>query len=1622
MHLNFLDTALCLRVVETLLHFLWQGFAIGLAMWTINAFVAHSKSNLRYRLNLFALLLMAACLPLTFGLLPAHESASVRVTNSVPVVASNTNQTTKNEIVPVEPVEPPLDPPPAVPPRTTEPVAEADFDEEETLPLTPVAAADTEEAKLTERTSDSWLRAIAPYATVVYAIGVFLMLLRLLLAVWGGQRLRAVSQVIDEPGLLENLESLARRLGLKVAPLVATCSRISGPVVVGILKPMILLPPSLVSSMSPAQLEAVLSHELAHLRRFDLIINLLQRLIEALLFFHPAVWYVSHRVSVERENSCDDLVMEHGCDRLTYADALLRMAEICTDSSRQRGLESAAALAATGSQPSEFKSRVLRVVGETNGPPLRLTRWGLALLAAMLISFTALPWILGSHKFGSEALKGTTYSNQDGEFVYALHTDQKIVYALIVNYPEEQDFTWKCGGKSKSLLKRDVLEYLEAKWGNVSFRTEFESDNPKVVRFFSFSESEEIQPGDLRGYTPFSLQDGRIFYCDPSTHTFEQRTTLKDALPERPPVPNAKPADTIEKVVHLIEADFAPEFPALDLSGRITDSKFIDTVADEVARLRFATSWQSENARQFARQIARQYLSPDMPAEERRRILVSLHDYVTSFLDRHRDESDDDVYTRRPHDVRNLLWRLKLALVRKPNDEASAQILESQLAEVRKWMQTVPPHRFSHLTSEAVVARLEQRRADPLEPIFKYPLPDQEFERMMRELGKLESTLDSAIFHAIAKWFNADVRSTPGLVVLTGTPDVKFISHGTSGADVNVGYPSTKVWSGHGTMIREWSDIIDLSRNAPGTVGFGSQQSVSQAKAGDDEFRKWAEEESHNYGHRGHIAFDYQKRRLVGIQGTRFVKLDVDSFVAADQLNGELIKDRIRQRGRDEFVFPEPKSVVDQPAHHQLIYDLYLGALTEDERLYVLKIEKIETDVKGLWYHARLHNPPHPDEVTFFESHGSHDHKHADGHDHDHDHSELTPEAQMKKVIGRFDADYWKTVDIAQLIADKQIAFSPDRECLALLRDQTLYAIESVRGHFQEYEVKEKADLVEWKSGSIHVVTENGENRFYTIRRPGIQFLDGNADPVSAERLMEARIGYSSPHSDWMMYSKPGRPMSLMGLKPGTHWLITGARDLFAVSLPLGSRDPNLPEEVSLNGEVTERKTPSGTVREVRRRLQPQPRIQVSNVSAKASVKTLGNGRELLLVEIQNNSGERLQFSERHIYLETEVNNQHERVLSPSWTQENNETKWPEITIEDGAKGIMDLDWNRWRSRGVWFRGFVVAPNTKGLGLIEQIPGKLHVRVYGPGFRTRPVAVSLPKTEQAADRQPAAPTNPQPNAGDRTPPGNPAPEPIDATTLELYNRYIAKVGKIESASVQAAIELVAARGSGDGEFRALLRNDFATSRQEDNQSFDSRKLLALITKVLYREGGMRWQLEYEKQTGQPGQRVLPPGDALYRESPLLTDVIKYGRKCGRSEIDDFVFAVRQAHHPQGKQFLLDVLNNPSDPGNPFEGSDKTKGKWPDNIGGGWEEARFIAAVGLAELNVEEGVRWLIEHARPDDFGTGAELRKKCNRALHSLSGLQNKGEEFWVDWDTWWRENKDSFSPRRVYLMEPPGY
>jgi len=115
---------------------------------------------------------------------------------------------------------------------------------------------------------------------------------------------------------------LGNRFGFRSMPPVFICERIREAIVVGVLRPIVLLPGCWVTEMTPDALEAVIAHELAHIRRWDAWVNLLQRLIETLLFYHPAVWWLSYRLCLEREMCTDELAVKATGERMTYATTL----------------------------------------------------------------------------------------------------------------------------------------------------------------------------------------------------------------------------------------------------------------------------------------------------------------------------------------------------------------------------------------------------------------------------------------------------------------------------------------------------------------------------------------------------------------------------------------------------------------------------------------------------------------------------------------------------------------------------------------------------------------------------------------------------------------------------------------------------------------------------------------------------------------------------------------------------------------------------------------------------------------------------------------------------------------------------------------------------------------------------------------------------------------------------------------------------------------------------------------------------------------------------------------------------------------------------------------------------
>jgi hypothetical protein len=381
--------ATSIRCMLTLMHFVWQGLVIGGFAAAATVLLQQKSARALYSLLVVALAAMAACPVMTFCLL--EGSAPSPVTEppqgatgdaegpraAQPVVAAATHSATATH---------PDGPQGEKPDELHRPTVASPQSGMLSAGAPPVGSLP---GVLLER---NWLR-YAPLLTSAYLAGVAFLLARLLFGLYGGRRLRNQSELVADPSLLALLRRHSGSLGLRCAPPLAYCRRVAVPTVVGILRPVILLPLYVASGLTEHELGVILTHELAHIRRYDHLVNLFQRFAEAFLFFHPAVWWVSRQIRLQREHCCDDVVVALGTQPLVYVRSLLRVAELSRP--LPRPAESVAGLCAVN-RASALRLRIARLLGSANEPQVRLVRvWPLALVpllgAALALSALAHP-------------------------------------------------------------------------------------------------------------------------------------------------------------------------------------------------------------------------------------------------------------------------------------------------------------------------------------------------------------------------------------------------------------------------------------------------------------------------------------------------------------------------------------------------------------------------------------------------------------------------------------------------------------------------------------------------------------------------------------------------------------------------------------------------------------------------------------------------------------------------------------------------------------------------------------------------------------------------------------------------------------------------------------------------------------------------------------------------------------------------------------------------------------------------------------------------------------------------------------------------------------------------------
>jgi len=316
----------------SLLHFLWQGAA--LAALSAAAFALVRSASARYTIGVLTLVLMLAAPALTF--LTIGDASP-----NAPVTAMPHTITTANH----------------------------------TLWIASAPAAATPNNGVVSA-------GMLTLFVELWFVGVMLFSLRTAGGFFLIARLRRREAKPISAQLLASCREMQRRLGITRAIRYCESLYLDAPALVGWFRPVILLPVSALTGLSELQLRAVIAHELAHIRRFDAFLNLFQVAVETLLFYHPAVWWVSKRIRAERENCCDDVALAVCGNPAEYARALAKMEE-------QRAVPSFAMAANRG----PLASRVARLLGlPEKGNRLRNAgvAFGVLCLAAALLAGNAL--------------------------------------------------------------------------------------------------------------------------------------------------------------------------------------------------------------------------------------------------------------------------------------------------------------------------------------------------------------------------------------------------------------------------------------------------------------------------------------------------------------------------------------------------------------------------------------------------------------------------------------------------------------------------------------------------------------------------------------------------------------------------------------------------------------------------------------------------------------------------------------------------------------------------------------------------------------------------------------------------------------------------------------------------------------------------------------------------------------------------------------------------------------------------------------------------------------------------------------------------------------------------------
>ncbi|MFA7227460.1 MAG: M56 family metallopeptidase [Melioribacteraceae bacterium] len=309
--MNFIYDFFPDRLIETIgwtiFHSLWQSIVVAILLGSALLMTRSNNSQLRYKLSSIALFVMFVISLSTFAYLYSSDSVQAAgIYNSASGIFSDSKSVN------------------AVTPANT--------------------AQDLDPASVLKNYFEQNISAIV----TVWLAGFILFSFRFAGGIFYVRRLKNAGLISPEKFWADRLNILSQKLDLtRLVRLFESC-KVKTPVTIGYLKPVILLPLGMLTGLPQDQIEAIIIHELAHIKRYDFLINLFQTFIETIFFYHPVVWWISSAIKSERENCCDDMTLKLCGGSLIYFKALYNLQQMSLD-------ENGLALAVTGKKNQLFR-------------------------------------------------------------------------------------------------------------------------------------------------------------------------------------------------------------------------------------------------------------------------------------------------------------------------------------------------------------------------------------------------------------------------------------------------------------------------------------------------------------------------------------------------------------------------------------------------------------------------------------------------------------------------------------------------------------------------------------------------------------------------------------------------------------------------------------------------------------------------------------------------------------------------------------------------------------------------------------------------------------------------------------------------------------------------------------------------------------------------------------------------------------------------------------------------------------------------------------------------------------------------------------------------------------------